>query len=81
MTGVANAEIREMHLLLILLQHNFRGLNNRRNRVADLEVHLFGASSGYYALNEIISNADHDVSHNAAELEFGDFSFKPVACR
>jgi len=67
--------------LLFLFQQDFRGLDHRRNRVANLEVHLFGASSGNYTFDEVVSNTDNDVSHNSAELELCNFSFEPVASR
>src|ERR1700676_779583 len=66
---------------LLFFQQNFRGLNHRRNRVAHLEVHLFGASPGDYTFNEVVSDTDNYVGHNSAELKLSNFSFEPVASR
>jgi hypothetical protein len=70
----------EMSSMLLLFEHDFRGLDYRRNGVAHLEAHFNRASPGDHAFDDIVSNLDDDMGHHSAELEFGDFAFKPVSC-
>jgi hypothetical protein len=63
------------------LQHYFCGLYDRCDRVSDFEVHLFRASSGYHAFDEIFPNLHNAMSHHSAELKFRDFAFQAISCR
>jgi hypothetical protein len=65
--------------MLLLFEHDFRGLDYGRNGVAYLEAHFNRASLRDHAFNDVVSNLEDDMSHDAAKLEFGDFTFKPVA--
>jgi len=62
------------------LQHYFRGLDYSGDFVADLEMHFFGASTGYHAFDEIVPNLNDNVSHYSTELKFRYFAFQSVAC-
>ena len=66
--------------MLLLFEHDFRGLDYGRNGVAYLEAHFNRASPGDHALDDVVANLDDDMSHHTAKLEFGDFTFKPVSC-
>jgi len=63
----------------ILLQHNFRGLDDGEDLVTNLELHFFRTSFRYHALNQILSDSDNNVSHNSAELEFNDLAFETIS--
>ena len=54
---------------LVLLEHDFGGLDYGCNRVTDLEIHLFCASTSYHAFDEIVSNFNDNMRHYAAELK------------
>ena len=47
---------------LLLLQHDFCGFDDRRNRVSHLELHLLGAAFGDDAFDEVLANSDDHVS-------------------
>jgi hypothetical protein len=70
----------EVSSRLLLLDHDFCGLNYGGNGIAYLEVHFLRASPGDYALDEIISNLDDHVGHHSAELKLRNLALKPVAC-
>jgi hypothetical protein len=61
------------------LEHYFCGLDYSHDCVADFERHLFCASAGYHAFDEIVSNLDDNMSHYSTELKFRYLAFKPVA--
>lgn len=63
----------------ILLQHYFRGLDDGRHRVADLQLHFVGAAFRDHAFNQVFANAYGDMRHDAAELDFFHFSFELIA--
>jgi hypothetical protein len=69
----------EMNSMLLLLEHDFRGLDYGRNGVAYLEAHFNRASPGDHAFDDIVSNLEDDVGHYSAKLEFGNFALKPVS--
>jgi hypothetical protein len=69
----------EMTWILLLFEHDFRGLDYGRNGVAYLEAHFNRASPGDHAFDDIVSNLNDDMGHDTAKLEFGDFAFKPVS--
>jgi hypothetical protein len=66
---------------LIFLQHDFRGFDYGSDRVADLQIHLFGASSGYDAFDEVLANLNDDVGHDPTQLNFRDFALESIPCR
>ena len=66
---------------LIFLQHDFRGFDYGGDRVAGLQIHLFGASSGYDAFDEVLANLNDDVGHDPTELKFRDFSLESIPRR
>ena len=70
-----------MSSLLLLFEHNFRGLDYGGNGVAYFEAHFNRAAPGDHALDYVVTNLEDDMSHDAAKLEFGDFAFKSVSCR
>ena len=63
---------------LIFLQHYFGGFDYGSDRVADLQIHLFGASSGYDAFDEVLANLNDDVGHDPAELKLRDFARESI---
>jgi hypothetical protein len=60
-------------------KHDFGGFDYGGNFVADFEFHFFGAATGDDAFDEVLPDADDDVSHDAAELEFFDGAFQGVS--
>src|SRR6266853_5182497 len=62
-----------------LLQHDFRGLDYRRHRIADLQFHFVGASPGDHAFDHVLADADCHVSHDAIHLELNNLSFNTVS--
>src|SRR5208283_3480404 len=64
--------------ILLLFEHDFRGLDHSRNSVTQLKIHFLGATSGDYTLDIIVANLYDHVGHDSTELEFCNFSFKPV---
>jgi hypothetical protein len=70
----------EMSSMLLLFEHDLRGLDHGGNGVAYLEAHFNGATPGDHAFDDVVSNLEDDMSHDAAKLEFGNFAFKPVSC-
>ena len=69
----------EMISMLLLFQHNFRRLDDGGYGVTHLEAHFNGAPPGDDALDDVVANLEDDVSHDAAELEFGDFTFQTIS--
>ena len=69
----------EMTWILLLFEHDFRGLDYGRNGVAYLEAHFNRASPGDHAFDDIVPNLNDDMGHDTAKLEFGNFTFKPVS--
>jgi hypothetical protein len=69
----------EITLLLLLFEHDFRGLDYGGNGVAYLEAHFNRAAPGDHAFDDVVANLEDDVSHDATKLEFSDFAFKPVS--
>ena len=65
--------------LLLLFDHDFRGLDDSRNGVAYFEIHLHGTSFGNDALNEIVSDLNDHMGHHSTELELRNLPFEPVA--
>ena len=70
---------KEMNSILLLFEHDFRGLDYGRNGVAYLEAHFNRASPGDHAFDDIVSNLNDDMGHDTAKLEFRNFTFKPVS--
>jgi len=60
-------------------KHDFGGFDYGGNFVADFEFHFFGAATGDDAFDEVLPDADDDVSHDAAELEFFDGAFQRIS--
>jgi hypothetical protein len=63
----------------ILLNHNFRGLNDRGDGIALLELKLVGAPSGDGTFNEIVAYPYDHVGHDIAQLNFLDFAPQVVS--
>jgi hypothetical protein len=63
----------------IFEKHDFGGFDYGGNLVADFEFHFFGAATSDDAFDEILADADDDVSHDAAELEFFDGAFQGIS--
>jgi hypothetical protein len=66
---------------LVFLQHYFRGFDYGSDRVADLQIHLLGASSGYDAFDEVLANLNDDVGHDPTELKLRDFALESIPGR
>jgi hypothetical protein len=60
-------------------KHDFGGFDYGGNFVADFEFHFLGAATGNDAFDEVLPDADDDVSHDAAELEFFDSAFQGIS--
>ena len=56
-------------LALVFLQHHFRGLDDRRDLVALLQLHLLSASPRDDALDYIAAHFNHNVSHHPAQSD------------
>jgi hypothetical protein len=63
---------------LVLLQHDFGGLDHRGNCVTHLQFHFIRAALRDYAFDQILARADDNVSHDAAELNFYNFTLETV---
>ena len=63
----------------ILLDHDFRGLNHRRDGIALFELKLVGAPSGDGTFNEIVAYPYDHVGHDVAQLNFLDFATQFVS--
>ena len=63
----------------ILLNHDFSGLNHRRDGIALFELKLVGAPSGDGTFNEIVAYTDDHVCHDIAQLNFLDFATQFVS--
>jgi hypothetical protein len=68
----------ESDACLIFLQHDFRGFDYGGDFVADLQLHFIGAAFSDYALDEVLADANDDISHYSAELKLNNFAFKTV---
>jgi molybdate transport system substrate-binding protein len=49
---------------LVLLEHDFRGLDDGGDRVPYFEIHLFGALARNDTVDQILANSDGDVRHH-----------------
>src|SRR6266436_1071170 len=63
-----------------LFQHHFCGLDHRGHGIANLELHFVRAALGYYAFDQVLAHAHDYMSHDAAKLDFDNFSFEPISC-
>src|SRR5579863_1505108 len=63
----------------LLLQHYLGRLDHGGDRVADLELHLFGAALGDEAFDHVLAGANDHVRHHAAEFDLHYFSGDAVA--
>lgn len=70
-----------MVVLSLLLDHHFRGLDDHRNAVADLEIQLFGAAPRDDTFDFVLANLNHDVRHDVAQFHVFDPATKLIACR
>jgi len=64
---------------LILLDHNFGGLDDRSDRIAFCELKLVGAPSRDRTFNEVVAYTDDHVSHDIPQLNLFDFSAQSVS--
>jgi hypothetical protein len=64
-----------------LLDQDLGGLDDRADGVADFQFHFLGAGASNDALDEVVANANGDMGHDVAELDFGDFADEAVASR
>src|SRR5271167_504224 len=64
---------------LAFLNHDLGGLDYRGHLVALLEAHFFGATFGYYGLDDIVADLHRDQRGNGPENYFGDFTFQMIA--
>ena len=64
---------------LCFLQHDFGGFDHGGDRVADLQFQFLRATAGDHALDLMLADLHHDVSHDVAELNFHDFADQTVA--
>src|SRR5215467_4076301 len=66
---------------LVFLQHYFCGFDYGSDGVAGFQIHLFGASSGYDAFDEVLPDLNDDVGHDSTQLKFRNFAFESIPCR
>ena len=64
----------------ILLKHNFGGLDQYLDRVADLELKRIYTAAGDDAFNQILSNSDGDVGHDLTEKDLFNIACELVSC-
>jgi hypothetical protein len=64
---------------LVLFQYDFCRLDDRRNDVADFQLHFVRASLGDHAFNQIVADFHDNMRHDPTELEFHNLSLKMVA--
>jgi hypothetical protein len=62
-----------------LLQHYFCGFDHRGNCVADFEFQFFRAAACDDALDLVVADFHHDVSHDVSELNLYDFADQTIA--
>ena len=65
---------------LILLEHHFSRFDHDPHCIAFLERKLFGASTGYDALNSALADLHDYVRHDVAQQYLDDCSWKLIAC-
>jgi hypothetical protein len=65
---------------LVFFQHDFCRFDDRRNRVADFQLHFVRASFGDHAFDQVVADFDDNMRHDPTELEFHNLSLKTVAC-
>ena len=65
---------------LVFFQHDFCRFDDRRNRVADFQVHFVRASFSDHAFDQVVADFDDHMRHDPTELEFHNLSLKTVAC-
>ena len=70
---------RAVRWFSVLLNHDFGSFDHGADGVALLEFEFVGAAAGDCALNQVLSDANHHVSHDIAELNFFDFSTQVVS--
>ncbi len=58
----------------ILLNHYLGRFDDGSNSVALFELEFFGAAARDGALDQIVSDPNHDVGHDIAEFELFDFA-------
>jgi hypothetical protein len=64
---------------LSFLQHDFGGLDDGGDGVANLEVHFFDAAAGDDAFDHVGAHLDYYVGHDVSNLKFSDFADQVVA--
>ena len=70
-----SSEVRQS----VLLDHYLGGLHYGDNGVSLLKLQLVGAAPRDGAFNEILTDADDDMGHNIAQLDFFDGSSQFVS--
>jgi hypothetical protein len=63
----------------VFLDHHFGSFHDSGDRIALLEFQLVGAAPGDNTLDEVVSDADDNVGHHVAHLNFFDFSTQLVS--
>src|ERR1700733_2014084 len=66
-------------LASVLLEHHLSRLDHHCDNITLLQCHLFGASPGDHAFNEVLANAHDHMSHHAAKLNLFDGTFELIA--
>jgi hypothetical protein len=64
-----------------LLQHDFGRFDNRRNAVADFQLHLLGAAPGDDTFNQVLPHSNGGVSHDAIHFKLHNFPLELIPCR
>ena len=67
--------------MLVLLEHHFGGFNHGSDGIAHFQFHLFRTAAGDYAFDQVVSDTNENVGHDAAQLHFFDLAYKMIARR
>jgi len=64
-----------------LRDHNFGGFDHNPNRVALLQLQLFGATARDHAFHKVVTDLNDHLRHNAADLHLFHNARKLISSR
>lgn len=64
---------------LSFFEHDLSGLNDRADRITNLQFHFVGAAAADDALDDVVAHMDYDVGHYVTKGDLGDFADQTIA--
>jgi len=65
--------------MLVFLEHNLGRFDHTGSGITDYQFHFFGAPSGYYTVDNVVPDSDHNMGHHTPEGKLLDLADQMIA--